>query len=390
MTATSRIVVDRQLDPDNELGSILHQQGYEIAYATGTPDTDRQEEVEVAVIDLIGAGEADRLARLSESRARYPKAGVIVVTDATLPGTPVPAPAGHIVLIYLCHSVDLNLLAYFIEGVMSSKYGASFADKAAILEAKSKSLRQKHHYTWKILMLTGDECRDQLKRLVSASAKALNIIDGTPNRETESAMKSVRQSAVSMRCIVNNYLNLAELGNQKLFIHPTLIDPVRDVLEPILSSYMDLLNERGQTCQFRNNRPDLLIWADKALLTNVYDNLIHNALMFGNQGGTIIFTVMERGNVDELSVWYSGQGLDSRCLEALGERLTYGADDVARRNAEIGIYLASKIVEAHGGNLWAEAQANSWMNFIFTLPKREVAIRERANHTSDFCFNTCQ
>lgn len=239
-------------------------------------------------------------------------------------------------------------------------------------------------------MLTGDECRDQLKRLVSASEKVLNIIDGTSNPETESALKSVRQSAVSMRCIVNNYLNLAELGNRKLTIRPTLVDPVRDILEPVLSGYMDLLNERGQTYQFKNNRPDLLIWADKALLTNVYDNLIHNALLFGNQGGTILFTIMERGNMDELSVWYSGQGLDSRCLESLGERLIYNVDDVARRNAEIGIYLASKIVEAHGGSLWAEAQANSWMNFIFTLPKREAAVRERTKHTNDFCFNACQ
>jgi signal transduction histidine kinase len=133
-----------------------------------------------------------------------------------------------------------------------------------------------------------------------------------------------------------------------------------------------------------------LIWADKTLLTNVYDNLIHNALLFGDQGGNIIITIMERGNVDEFSVWYSGQGLDTRCLESLGERLTYDANDVARRNAEIGIYLASKIVEAHGGSLWAEAQANSWMNFIFTLPKREVAIRERTDHANDFCFNACQ
>lgn len=391
MTASSRVVIDRQLDPDNELGSILHEQGYDVAYAAGISDSDRQqEEVDVVVVDLMRAGEAGRLARLSEVQARYPKSGVIIVTDTTLTGTPVTAPAEHIVLTYLCHSVDFSLLAYLIGGVMCSKYGASFADKVAILEAKSKSLRQQHQYTWNVLTLTGDECRDQLNRLVSASEKVLSIIDGKPNIETDSAMRSVRQSAVSMRCVVNNYLTLAELVSHRLPVHPTLIDPVRDVLEPLLAGYTDLLNLRGQTCQFRNNRPNLLIWADKALLTNVYDNLIHDALLFGNPGGAIIFTVMERGNVDELSVWYNGHGLDSRCLESLGERLTYDADDTVRRNAEIGIYLASKIIEAHGGSLWAETQANSWMNFIFTLPKREAAIRERTNHTGDFCFNACQ
>ncbi len=390
MTATSRIVIDSQLDPGSELGDILHEQGYEVVCAADTPDSDPHEEVDVFVVNLMNASEADRLTRLSEAQARCPKAGVIIVTDTTLLGAPITATAEHVILTYLCHSVDLNLLANLIGGVMSSKYGVSFADKAAILERKSKNQRQQNRYAWDILMLTGGECRDQLNRLVSTSEKILSIIDNMPDTETKTAMKSVRQNAVSMRCVVNNYLNLAELGNHKLVIHPTLIDPVRDVLEPTLSGYGNLLNERGQTYQFRNNRPGLLIWADKALLTNVYDNLIHNALLFGDQGGTIVFTIMERGNVDELSVWYSGQGLDSKCLESLGEHLTYNTDDVARRNAEIGIYLASKIVEAHGGNLWAEAQANSWVNFIFTLPKREVAIRERANHTNDFCFDACQ
>ena len=103
--------------------------------------------------------------------------------------------------------------------------------------------------------------------------------------------------------------------------------------------------------------------------------------------GTIIFTIMERGNVDEFSVWNSGQRLNSKCLESLGECLTYDTEDVTRRNAEIGLYLASKIVQAHGGSLWAEAQGHTGMNFIFTLPKREAAIRERAN---DLCLNPCQ
>ena len=273
---------------------------------------------------------------------------------------------------------------------MSSKYGVSFADKIAILEAKSKRLRQHDRHTLDVLMLTGSECREQIERLVLASEEILRVIDGTLSKEMKTAMKSVRHSAVSMRCVVNNYLNLARLGNRRLVIRPTLIDPIRDVLEPLLADYADLLMDHEQTCQIKNSRPGILIWADRMLLTNVYDNLIHNALELGTRGGTIIFTIMERGRVDEFSVWYSGQGLDSRYLEFLGERLTYGVGDVVRRDAEIGVYLAGKIIEAHGGRLWAETQPNAWANFIFTLPKREVAVRERSKDTNDYCFSACQ
>ena len=383
------VVIDKQLDPDGELSITLQQQGYEVAYTADAPDSARQDLVDVCVVNLMETGEADKLARLSEVQTQCPRAGVIVVTDAALPGTAITATAEHVVLTYLCRSVDFNFLANLVEGVMSSKYGTGPSDKAVLFETKSKSLRQQDQYTWDVLMLTGGECRDRLNRLVTASEEILRITDSTASAETKTAMKSVRQNAVSMRCVVNNYLNLAQLGNHQLTVHPTLIDPVRDILEPVLGGYADLLKEHRQTYQIKSNRPGLLVWADKALLFDVYDNLIHNALEFGNQGGNIILTIMERGNVDECSVWNSGQGLDSKCLESLGEQLTYKAEDAARRNAEIGLYLTRKIVEAHGGSLWAEAQPNAWMNFTFTLPKREVAIRERGKRANDFCYNTC-
>lgn len=382
------VVIDRQLDPDGELSITLQEQGYEVVYTADAPDSARQDLVDVCVVNLMEIGEADKLSRLREVQTQCPRAGVIVVTDTTLPGTAITATTEHVILTYLCRSVDFSFLANLVEGVMSSKYRAGPGDKAVFFETKSNSLRQQDQYIWDVLMLAGGECRDRLNRLVTASEEILRIAGN--RAETKTAMKSVRQNAVSMRCVVNNYLNLARLGNHQLTVHPTLIDPVRDILEPVLAGYADLLKEHRQTYQIKSNRPGLLVWADRTLLVNVYDNLIHNALEFGDQGGNIILTIMERGNVDECSIWNSGQGLNSKCLESLGEHLTYNAEDVARRNAEIGLYLTRKIIEAHGGSLWAEAQPNAWMNFTFTLPKREVAIRERGKRTKDFCYNTCQ
>jgi signal transduction histidine kinase len=41
----------------------------------------------------------------------------------------------------------------------------------------------------------------------------------------------------------------------------------------------------------------------------------------------------------------------------------------------IGLYLVRKIVEAHGGRVWAESHPGAWANFIFTLPNRELGVR---------------
>jgi signal transduction histidine kinase len=81
--------------------------------------------------------------------------------------------------------------------------------------------------------------------------------------------------------------------------------------------------------------------------------------------------VRERGRADELSVWNSGPGLSRERLETLfDEPFIHLKTPGTSSNLGIGLYLARKIVEAHGGRLWAESAAGAWVNFIFTLPKR--------------------
>jgi signal transduction histidine kinase len=376
--------MDAQLDPDCELITFLQEQECEVLYAADALETSACKP-DLYIIDLLKSSEAHKLERLREAQMRWPAAVIIAISDTTLPDAAAIDNIEQVVLAYLCHSVDSNLLANLVRGIVEGKSQTSSSELMTNGSAMVDSSELQTHYVWEALTLTGQECRLHLNQLVSASDEVLHLNDDTLSSEMRTAMKSVRQSAVSMRCAVNNYLNLTRLENGKLVIHPTLIDPVRDILEPVLAGYAELLAARHQTTQIRVNRPGLLIWADKALLINVYDNLIHNVIEFGEQGGTIVFNVMERGNTDEFSVWSRGQAPDSKYLECLA----YSASDVTRRNAEIGIYLASKIIEAHGGRLGIEARTDAWMNFIFTLPKREVASRDRKIQTNDFCFNAC-
>ena len=378
VTTGLQIMVDSQLDPGCELGSALQEWNGEIFYITDGLQA-QSCKPDVYIVDLMKTSKAQKSARLSKVQTQWPTAIVVAVSDTALPETIAITHDEQLVIACVGRSVDLNLLANLVRGIMNSNCLSSARKE------NGESMRRQRRPIRDALVLTGHECWELLNELVLASNEILHITDDTPNSEARTAMKGVRQSAVSMRCAINNHLNLTRLENDKLIIHPTLIDPVRDILEPVLAGYDKLLAARKQTYQMRVNRPGLLIWADKALLINVYDNLIHNVFAFGEPGGIVTFSVMERGNVDEFSVWSRGQAPNSRCLEYLA----YGNSDVTRRNAEIGMYLAGKIIEIHGGRLGIEAQAGGWMNFIFTLPKREVASRDRTMQASDFCFNLC-
>jgi signal transduction histidine kinase len=199
--------------------------------------------------------------------------------------------------------------------------------------------------------------------------------DGTLNLQQKSVVRQIQQSATIMQRIAYNFLDLARLEAQTYTIQPALIDPIRDVINPVKNRYADQLGANGQYCEIRVSKPGLLIRADRALLTTVYDNLISNAIKFGQPGGSIILSINERGTEDELSVWNNGDGIDLDRAERMLELFTYNQDASPKVGIGVGLYLARRIIEAHGGRLWANSQPGAWACFTFTLPKWDATVR---------------
>jgi two-component system NtrC family sensor kinase len=176
-----------------------------------------------------------------------------------------------------------------------------------------------------------------------------------------------------MQNIAHNYLSLARLEQDMFTVRPTFVDLEREIFEPIQLGYSDLLAETGQDCVVKMSSSNTLVWADCVLLKIVYDNLLSNAIKNGERDGTIILSFSERGSEYEFSVWNSGPGIERERLETIFCMFGHPMDKEG--GSGIGLYLVRKIIEAHGGYVWAESQPGAWANFIFTLPNREMGIK---------------
>jgi len=173
-----------------------------------------------------------------------------------------------------------------------------------------------------------------------------------------------------MRRITQNYLMLAKLEHSDFKLNLAFTDPIRDIISPVWAQFVDSFNERNQICRIRSDGSQRLIWADEELLKFVIENLLDNVTKYGEAEGKLVISVSERGPVDEFSVWNSGPGIDTGDLERIFERFTRGRNLSPKDGAGIGLYLSRKIIEAHGGHIWAESKPGSWANIVFTIPKR--------------------
>jgi signal transduction histidine kinase len=113
---------------------------------------------------------------------------------------------------------------------------------------------------------------------------------------------------------------------------------------------------------------------DRDRINQVFDNLLGNAIKFSPRGGTIIIEVQDAGDLLQLGVRDTGVGIPGDKLDKVFDRF-YQVDGSATRRfggAGLGLAIARRIVEAHGGRIWVESEVGRGSAFRFILPKTQV------------------
>ena len=121
----------------------------------------------------------------------------------------------------------------------------------------------------------------------------------------------------------------------------------------------------------KNIDKNININADKLRLGELLNNIITNAVKYSTDGGNITFNSEDKGKFIEISVKDSGIGLTQRQKEHIFDE--FYKVDKSRHDFEssgLGLTICKRIVEKHGGKIWAESPGLlKGTTISFTLPK---------------------
>ena len=118
----------------------------------------------------------------------------------------------------------------------------------------------------------------------------------------------------------------------------------------------------------------LFVRGDRNALEQVLINLLDNAVKYGRQGGKILLSAVEKDQREiQISVKDDGIGIPREDLPRIFERF-YRVDKGRSQElggTGLGLSIVKHIVQAHGGQVWAESEPGKGSTFYFTLPTVE-------------------
>ncbi len=167
--------------------------------------------------------------------------------------------------------------------------------------------------------------------------------------------------------MVHELLELSRIESNKVPLKRIPVDPCK-VVTPAIER-MQLQAERAGLNLFMdcpNNLP--LVRADASRIEQVLVNLIHNAIKFTQPGGQIRVSLQQDRNMIVIAIQDSGVGIAPDILPRIFERFYKVDRSRSGGGTGLGLSIARHIIEAHGGQIWAESTQNVGSTFFFTLP----------------------
>ncbi len=169
--------------------------------------------------------------------------------------------------------------------------------------------------------------------------------------------------------LVNDILDLDRIGNSSAPLHRSEINALE-----LLRRATDIQHSNAQSADitFRIQAERINLWADSDRILQALAHLLGNAIKFSPRGSEIHLRVRAL-SADEamIEIKDQGRGIPADKLEMIFERFQQvdASDSRERGGAGLGLSIFRKIVDQHGGRIWAESTLGKGSTFSFTLPR---------------------
>jgi signal transduction histidine kinase len=291
---------------------------------------------------------------------------------------------GQIIMSYSINHFDtahnmahvLKDVSYFINiiglALSSIHYNIKLKESNEILSQQYEKVKESEKMKSEFLNIAAHELRIPIQPILGLTDVIYSTVQ---DKEQQELLQIVMRNAKRLKRLTDDMLDITKIENCSLMLKKEKLN-LNILISEILNEY-----EKKEVKQqlekivygFKNKDDSIIIEADRDRLVQIIRNLVDNALKF-NMNNYPIFVIVdkmtEEGNEEKVivSVKDTGKGISKEILPKLFSKFTTSDSS---KGTGLGLYICKSIVEAHGGEIWAENNLDGnkgGATFSFKLP----------------------
>ena len=238
------------------------------------------------------------------------------------------------------------------------------------LEDKSRQLEGASRHKSQFLASMSHEFRTPLNAIIGFSDVLLDPSLEVSEEKRPRFLTHILNSGKHLLGLINEILDLSkiEAGRLELEIEPAAIS---DVLEAAESTLKPLAAKKAIDLRVESDGRIPRIPMDAARIRQVVLNLVGNAIKFTSEGRQVWLRANALDQFVRVEVGDTGPGIPVEDHERIFlefEQARIGSAKSKPEGTGLGLALAKKFVEMHGGKIWVESEVGKGSKFYFTIP----------------------
>jgi signal transduction histidine kinase len=201
------------------------------------------------------------------------------------------------------------------------------------------------------------ELRTPLNSILGFTDVMLEGLDGPLTDYMDNDLRLIQKNGQHLLHLINDVLDMAKIESGRMNLHPEKFK-IHDLLDEVTSITSTLASEKN-TALFIDEESDrdVQLFADNTRIRQVMINLVNNAIKFTTNGKISLKTSMLDGARALISVKDTGLGIPPDHLEAIFQEFTQVDTSTTRKvgGTGLGLPISRRLVEMHGGRLWADS-----------------------------------
>ncbi|ABP67587.1 integral membrane sensor signal transduction histidine kinase [Caldicellulosiruptor saccharolyticus DSM 8903] len=193
------------------------------------------------------------------------------------------------------------------------------------------------------------------------------ILDRTiPDEKRDFYLNLVREEVIKLNNLINQLLELSRLEWGKINLNLSTFKIYSVIAEELIKFEKRIEEKKIEV--FLEVNENLMVKADRDLISRVVHNLLDNAIKYNKVGGKIyIYSEVENGKA-YITIQDTGIGIPEKLQKLIWERF-YKVDESRslEKGVGLGLSIVKEIIKLHKQNIWVESEEGVGTKFTFTL-----------------------